>query len=87
MKLNALQVKETTKMVLHDKPDILGQKTKNPSKGKVVSLRLPNDDSSFIESVRGDLLPGEAIKNIIKYLRQFDPNYTRNMLKEVIRIG
>lgn len=54
---------------------------------KVVSLRLPKEDETFIDTVRGELLPGEAIKNIIKYLRQFDPSYTKKILKEVITIG
>lgn len=54
---------------------------------KVISLRLPSDEEKFIESVRGDLLPGEAIKKIIKYLRHFDSAYTRTMIKEVTRLG
>ena len=47
---------------------------------KVISLRLPDDDTSFIESVRGDLLPGEAIKKIIRFLKNVDHNYTRKTI-------
>lgn len=56
-------------------------------KSKVISLRLPEEDEHFIEAVRGPLLPGEAVKNIIRYLRQFDMKYTRSILQEITRNG
>jgi hypothetical protein len=43
---------------------------------KVISLRLPAEDESFIEQVMGDLLPGEAIKKIIRFLKGIDHAYT-----------
>lgn len=47
---------------------------------KVISVRLPSEDEQFIEAVRGELLPGEAVKKIIRFLRKIDPSYTRNTI-------
>lgn len=43
-------------------------------------MRLPTDDLSFIEKVRGDLLPGEAIKKIIRFLKAIDHEYTKRTI-------
>ena len=55
-------------------------------KSKVVSVRLSGKQITFIDSVRGDLLPGEAVKNIIDYLANFDSVYTKNILRDMMRI-
>ena len=47
---------------------------------KVISIRLPSKDEQFIELVRGELLPGEALKKIIKFLRNIDHSYTKNTI-------
>lgn len=47
---------------------------------KVISVRLPSEDEAFINTVRGDLLPGEAVKKIIRFLRNIDPSYTKNTI-------
>ena len=56
------------------------------TKPKVVSVRLNSHQMGFIESVRGDLLPGEAVKNIIDYLSNFESVYTKNILRDIMRI-
>lgn len=54
--------------------------------GKVVSIRLTRQQEDFINTVRGDLLPGEAVKNIIEYLTNFDHTYTKKILSDIVRI-
>ena len=47
---------------------------------KVVSVRLGDEDTQFLDTVRGELLPGEALKKIIRFLRNIDPTYTQNTI-------
>ena len=47
---------------------------------KVISVRIPETENSFIESVRGDLEPGAAIKKIIQFLANIDHSYTKNTI-------
>ena len=54
-------------------------------KSKVVSLRLTPEEYLFIEKVRGELQPGEAIRKIVRFLGRVDSEYTRTtILKAVI---
>ena len=53
------------------------------TKPKVLSLRLTQNQTDFIESVRGDLLPGEAVKTFIEYLSRFDREYSRKILRDM----
>lgn len=80
--MNAVQVEEAAGMVLLDQPDLLERQAKSTPKApqKVISIRLSKEDQDFIESVRGDLLPGEAVKKIIWFLRNIDHSYTRNTI-------
>ena len=53
------------------------------TKPKVLSIRLTQNQTDFIESVRGDLLPGEAVKTFIEYLSKFDRAYSRKILEDM----
>lgn len=55
-------------------------------KSKVISLRLDSRQESFINNVRGNLLPGEAIKSIIDYASNFE-GWSKNIILDVKRIG
>ena len=53
------------------------------AKPKVLSIRLTQNQTEFIETVRGDLLPGEAVKTFIEYLSRFDREYSKRILGDM----
>ena len=50
---------------------------------KPVTVRFDDSLNSFLEKVRGDLTVAETIRNLVTYLTQFDPSYTKNILREI----